>query len=174
MLVLKLWVQKCFRSKLFLYVTCCLDKSHQDTFSIMQFLPFVALTLCGPYPLWSSPFVVLTFFGPYPLWSIPFVVCTLCVDKHLVFTLCGSYPLWSLPFVVATLCGPQTLCSLYFVVLKHCGPYPLWSVPFVLTNTGSKSTIPAGRSGRVVGWLDNMGIRLNSAPIGVGVGWGWG
>ena len=104
-----------------------------------------------------------------PLWSIPFVVCNFCVDKHLVFTLCGSYPLWSLPFVVATLCGPHPLWFLF------CSPYPLWSyplwfIPIVLTNMGSKSTIPEGRVGRVVGWLDNMGIRPHSAPIGVGVG----
>ena len=28
-------------------------------------------------------------------------------------------------------------------------------------------------SGRVVGWLDKMGIRLDSAPTGVDFGWSW-
>ena len=46
-----------------------------------------------------------------------------------------------------------------------------------------KSTIPAGgrvgwsgrvgSGGRVVGWLDNLGIRLNSAPTGVDFSWSW-
>ena len=27
--------------------------------------------------------------------------------------------------------------------------------------------------GWVVGWLDNLGIRLNSAPTGVEFGWSW-
>ena len=28
-------------------------------------------------------------------------------------------------------------------------------------------------SGQVGGWLDNLGIRLNSAPTGVEFGWSW-
>ena len=103
----------------------------------MQFSPFVVLTLCGPYPLWSLLFVVLIFCGPYPLWSLPCVV--------LIF--CGPYPLWSIPFVVCTLCVDKHGFEIYY----SCGR--VWS--------------------GLVGWLDNMGIRLNSAPIEVGVAWGW-
>ena len=103
--------------------------------------------------------------------------------NNAVFTLCGSCPLWSLPFVVLTLCGPYFLWSLPFVVLTLCGPYFLWSLPSMVNTlcclyplcwqTWVRNLLFL-RSGRVwsglVGWLDNMGIRLNSAPIGVEVG----
>ena len=82
-----------------------------------------------------------------------------------------------LPFVVFTLCGPYSLWSSPCVVLIFCGPYPLWSIPFVVCHKHGFKIYYSCGSGRVgvvgvVGWLDNMGIRLNSAPIGVGVGWG--
>ena len=49
----------------------------------------------------------------------------------------------------------------------------------------AETTFPAGRVAEpmswsgcgayaLVGWLDNLGIRLNSAPTGVEFGWSWG
>ena len=100
--------------------------------------------------------------------------------NNAVFTLCGSCPLWSLHCVVLIFCGPYPLWSLPCVVLIFCSPYPLWSIPFVVCTLcvdklGFKIYYSCGLVGSgLVGWLDNMGIRLNSALIGVGVGLGWG
>ena len=92
---------------------------------------------------------VLTLCGPYPLWFSPFVVLTIC----------GPYPLWSAPFVVCTVCVDKHGFKIYY----SCGSGRVRS-----------GRVVGWSGGWVVGWLDNLGIMLNSAPIGVGVGWGWG
>ena len=90
---------------------------------------------------------VLTLCGPYPLWFSPFVVLTIC----------GPYPLWSAPFVVCTVCVDKHGFKIYY----SCGSGRVRS-----------GRVVGWSGGWVVGWLDNLGIRVNSAPIGVGVGWG--